>query len=250
MGQFRKDGDVIAYGPEPRLDFEVEFAALVAGGNALGASIPVSEAENSLFGYCLLNDWSARGIQFFESVLGPFLGKSFCTTVSPWIVTAEALAPFRTSARPRASGDPSIPSHLLDPSDQAEGGLDVELTAYIRTAAMTKNGDTPVKIVSTNFKHMYWTMAQMLAHHASNGCNLSAGDLLASGTVSGPDAISRACLAELNERGTNPVELPNGESRIWLEDGDELSMRGRASREGFVPIGFGECIGKVTPAAG
>jgi fumarylacetoacetase len=249
MGQFREDGGAIAYGPEPRLDFELEFAAFVAGGNALGSALSVAEAERSVFGYCLLNDWSARGIQFFESVLGPFLGKSFGTTISPWIVTAEALAPFRTSARPRADDEPPIPSHLLDPSDQAEGGLGVELTAYLRTAAMAKNGDAPLKIVTTNFKYMYWTMSQMLAHHTSNGCNLAAGDLLGSGTVSGPEPSSRACLAEINERGANPVKLPSGETRIWLKDGDELSMRGRAARDGFVPIGFGECIGQVTPAA-
>jgi fumarylacetoacetase len=208
----------------------------------------VDEAGERIFGCCLLNDWSARGIQFFESILGPFLGKSFLTTISPWIVTREALAPFRVPLPDRQPGVPPTPRHLDSSENRQQGGLNIELTAYLQTAGMRSENVPPVRIVRTNFKHMYWTLAQMLAHHASNGCNLRAGDLFASGTTSAPGPEAKACLAEINQRGTCPLELPTGERRLWLEDGDSLQIRGRALREGHVSIGFGSCDGLITPA--
>ena len=239
----------IRFGPEPRLDFELEFGAFVRAGNELGAALTVDAAEARIFGCCLLNDWSARGIQFFESLLGPFLGKSFLTTVSPWIVTAEALAPFRVPLAARAEDVPAIPSHLDSEANRAAGGVDIELTAYLQTAKMRSANIEPLRIVRTDFRHMYWTLAQMLAHHTSNGCNLQAGDLLASGTTSGPEPDAKACLAEINQRGTRPLELPGGEERLWLEDGDSLQIRGMARREGYVSIGFGACDGHIAAAA-
>jgi fumarylacetoacetase len=242
-----KDGAPV-FGPEPQLDFELEFAAFVGPGNALGQPIPLAEAEDHIFGYSLLNDWSARAIQVFEMALGPFLGKSFLTTISPWVVTSEAMAPFRTAAFSRPAEDPPIPGYLLAEADRREGGLDVRLEAFLSTEAMRLRGDPAQRIVATNFRYIYWTLAQMLAHHASNGCDLRPGDLFASGTVSGPEDEAKACLMEANERGTRAIALPGGESRLWLEDGDEVRIRGRAEREGFVPIGFGPCDGRVVAA--
>ena len=242
-----KDGEV-AFGPEPQLDFELEFAAFVGRGNALGQPVPIAKAEDHIFGYTLLNDWSARAIQFFEMALGPFLGKSFLTTISPWIVTQEAMAPFRTAVFARSEADPPIPAYLEAKSDRREGGLEVRLEALLRTEAMRRRGDPAQRIVRTNFRYIYWTLAQMLTHHASNGCDLHPGDLFASGTVSGPDDEAKACLMEANERGSRPLPLPGGESRLWLQDGDEVQIRGRAERDGFVSIGFGACDGRVIPA--
>jgi fumarylacetoacetase len=239
-----KDGQPV-FGPEPQLDFELEFAAFVGRGNGLGLPIPIEEAEDHIFGYTLLNDWSARAIQFFEMALGPFLGKSFLTTISPWVVTREAMAPFRTAAFVRPEADPPIPPYLRSESDRREGGLDVRLEASLSTEAMRRRGDPPRRIVATNFRHIYWTLAQMLAHHASGGCDMRPGDLFASGTVSGPEDEAKACLMEANERGTRAISLPGGEGRLWLEDGDEVLIRGRAEREGFVSIGFGPCDGRV-----
>jgi fumarylacetoacetase len=238
----------LSYGPEPRLDFELEFAAFVARGNDLGTALTVDEADARIFGCCLLNDWSARGIQFFESILGPFLGKSFLTTVSPWIVTAEALAPFRIPLPERESSAPPIPRHLDSPRNRRAGGLNVELSAHLQTARMRTQNVPPLRIVRTNFKHMYWTLAQMLAHHTSNGCNMQTGDLFASGTTSAPEPDAKGCLAEINQRGTRSLELPTGEQRMWLEDGDSLQIRGRAVRDGYVSIGFGPCDGVIAPA--
>jgi len=241
----------IQFGLEPRLDFELELAAFIGPGNDLGTALSVEEAEAHLFGYCLLNDWSARGIQMLEmGGLGPFLGKSFLTTISPWIVTAEALAPFRASRPVRRAGEPPVPRHLAGERDAAAGGLSIELCAHIRAAAMRASQARAVRIVCTNSSHLYWTFAQMLAHHTSNGCNMQSGDLIASGTVSGPEPQGRACLAEINQRGTKPLELPDGARRLWLEDGDELSITGRAVRAGCVAIGFGECSGRVTCPSG
>ena len=242
-----KDGPPV-FGPEPQLDFELEFAAFVGRGNALGQPIPIGEAEEHIFGYCLLNDWSARAMQFFEMALGPFLGKSFVTTISPWIVTQEAMAPFRTAAFVRPEADPPIPDYLHAEADRREGGLEVRLETFLSTEGMRRRGDPAQRIVATNFRHIYWTLAQMLAHHASNGCDLRPGDLFASGTVSGPENEAKACLMEANERGTRALSLPGGETRLWLEDGDEVQIRGRAEREGFVSIGFGACDGRVVPA--
>ena len=239
----------LSFGPEPRMDFELEFAAFVGRGNNLGTPLGVDAASEHIFGCCLLNDWSARGIQFFESILGPFLGKSFLTTISPWIVTSEALAPFRVPLPDRQPEVPRTPKHLDSSMNRQQGGLDIELTAYLHTARMRSENLPPARIVRTNFKHMYWTLAQMLAHHTSNGCNLHSGDLIASGTTSAPGPDAKACLAEINQRGTRPLELPTGERRLWLEDGDSLQIRGRALREGYVSIGFGPCDGVITPAA-
>jgi fumarylacetoacetase len=233
----------VKFGPEPLLDFELEFGAWLRGGNALGQPITVAEAEALLFGCCLVNDWSARGIQFFESILGPHLGKSFLTTISPWIVTMEALAPFRVAARGRVSDEPEVPAYLLDPQDRAAGGIAIELTADLVSA-----GGAGKTIVRSNLAELFWTLAQMAAHQASNGAPLEAGDLIATGTVSGAADEARACLAEITLRGGRPIELPDGSTRTMLEDGDTLTLRGRAVAEGFVPIGFGECSGTILPA--
>jgi fumarylacetoacetase len=244
-GQHAGEGAKVLYGPEPQLDFELEFAAFVGRGNPLGQPIPIAEAEDHVFGYGLLNDWSARALQMFEMALGPFLGKSFLTTLSPWVVTHEAMAPFRAPRFARGASDPEVPAYLDAEKDLREGGLDVRLEALLSTRAMREAGIEPQRIVATNFRHIYWTLAQMLAHHASNGCDLKPGDLFASGTVSGPEDDAKACLMEANERGTRPLLLGDGETRLWLEDGDELQLRGRAERDGFVPIGFGPCDGRV-----
>jgi fumarylacetoacetase len=233
----------VRFGPEPLLDFELEFGTWLRGGNALGEPVSVAEAEALLFGCCLVNDWSARGIQFFESILGPHLGKSFLTSVSPWIVTMEALAPFRVPARGRAAGEPDVPAYLADPANRATGGINIELTAELVTA-----DGASAQIVRTNLAELFWTLAQMVAHQASNGAPLELGDLIATGTVSGAAEEARACLAEISLRGGGVVALPDGSTRTMLEDGDTLTLRGRAVAEGFVPIGFGSCAGTIQPA--
>ena len=242
--EFPPGSGTIQYGPERRLDYELEFGVWLRGGNALGSPIAVAEAEAMLFGCSLVNDWSARGIQFFESMLGPHLGKSFLTTVSPWIVTMEALAPFRIAARGREDGEPAVPAHLLDTADRASGGIRIAMTADLATA----NGERS-RICTTGFETMFWTLAQMVAHQASSGAPIEAGDLLASGTVSGPAEEAKACLAELNQRGTNPVLFADGSRRVWLEDGDTVTITATAHAEGHVPIGFGPCSGTIHPAA-
>ncbi len=246
IGQFKTDDEAIAYGPEPRLDFELEFAALVGQPSELGEPVPIGEAAEHIFGYVLLNDWSARGIQLHENMLGPFLGKSFLTTISPWIVTQQALAPFRVPAAARDAAQIAIPRHLQDQAELHEGGIGVELTADLQSQQMRDEGLAPARIVTTNFAEMVWTFGQMLAHHTSNGCNLETGDLLASGTVSGSAPQARACMAEINEHAKAELSLPNGETRMWLEDGDEVTFRARASRGGFASIGFGTCSGRIT----
>jgi len=235
----------VRFGPEPMLDFELEFGAWLRGGNPLGEPVSIGQAREQLFGCCLVNDWSARGIQFFEMILGPHLGKSFVTTVSPWIVTMEALAPFRVPAPGRDVGEPAVLPHLCDAWDQAHGGLDIELTADL-----VSNRGASRRIVRTRLTELHWTLAQMVAHQASNGAPLEAGDLIATGTVSGRADEARACLAEITARGTRPLELPDGTTRTMLEDGDTLTLRGRAVAAGFVPIGFGECAGQVHAARG
>jgi len=240
-GQSKTPDGQVQFGPSRSLDFELEVGAFVALGNELGSPVSIEDAPSRLFGYCLLNDWSARDIQFWESTLGPFLGKSFSTTISPWVVTAEALAPFRTAVtKPRADHPEPLP-YLDSKADRAEGGLDVDLDAYLQTPKMRASGQQPARIVTTNLRFLYWSFAQMLTHHASNGCNLRPGDLIGGGTVSGPTDESRACLLE----HTEPVALPNGETRQYLEDGDEVVFRARANREGYVSIGFGECRGRI-----
>jgi fumarylacetoacetase len=237
------------FGPSKRLDYELELGVFVGQGNALGESIPISSANQNIFGVCLLNDWSARDIQAWEyQPLGPFLAKNFATTISPWVVTNEALAPFRVPAFTRPEGDPEPLPYLLDPNDQQSGGLNITLEVWLQSARMKKENVAPLRLSQSNFSDLYWTIAQMLTHHASNGCNLLPGDLLGSGTVSGKEKSSRGCLLELAWRGQEPVELPNGERRAFLEDGDEVILRGFCERPGFRRIGLGECRGEVLPA--
>lgn len=236
--------DNIDFAPEKRMDFELEFGAWLGRSSQLGKRVSISDAASYLFGCCLVNDWSARSIQFFESALGPNLGKSFLTTVSPWIVTMEALTPFRVGARPRYGDEPAVAGHLSSSLDQSKGALSVSLTADIQTERMRSAGLSPQRIVSTRLETLYWTLAQMLAHQSSNGSPLLAGELVATGTVSGPSDVARACLAEVNGSGA-PLDLASGETRGWLEDGDEIVLRGRAQAPGFVDIGFGECRGRV-----
>lgn len=237
------------FGPSQFLDYELELGAVVGPGNPGGESIPLAAAAGHLFGVVLLNDWSARDLQSWEyQPLGPFLAKNFTTTISPWVVTMEALAPFRVPAFVRPSDDPAPLPYLTDPTDTAQGGLDLTLEVCLLTEKMRATGAAPHRVSSGNFQQMYWTLAQLLTHHASNGCNLQPGDLLGSGTVSGPTPDSRGCLLELTARGTEPIRLPHGEERRFLEDGDEVILRGYAARPGARRIGLGECRGRVLPA--
>ena len=246
-GQRKKPDEAApSFGPTRQLDYELEVGAFIGPGNALGAPIPVSEAADRIFGLCLVNDWSARDVQAWEyQPLGPFLAKNFATTVSPWVVMTEALAPFRAPAYRRPDGDPAPLPHLDDANDRASGGVELTLEVLLRTRRMRDAGAAPFRLSLGTFTDMYWTTAQMVAHHASNGCNLQPGDLLASGTVSGPTPDSRGCLLERTWRGRDPITLPDGEQRTFLEDGDEITMRGWCEREGARRIGFGECVGRV-----
>jgi fumarylacetoacetase len=249
LGQFRARDKSIQYGPEPMLDFELEMGAVLRVTNSLGEPLAIRDARDAIFGYCLLNDWSARGIQFLEQApLGPFLGKSFATSISPWLVTEEALAPFRAPARAHAEGAPTPSAHLIDADDQASGNLNVRLEGLIRTAQMRAAGQEPMVLVRTNALVSYWTFAQMVTHLASNGCNVQAGDLIGSGTMSGPEDDSMACLVEWVVARKTPITLPGGETRTYLQDGDEVIFRGRAEAPGRVAIGFGECRGQIAPA--
>ena len=238
-GQTRPpDAEAPVFGPSRSFDYELEAAFLVGPGNALGSSIPVDKAADHIFGLVLMNDWSARDVQAWEyQPLGPFLAKNFCTSISPWVVTLDALEPFRKPLPPQ---DPAPLPYLRGKNDFT---YDIQLEAHLQTAAMT----APHVITRTNFQNLYWSIAQQLAHHTINGCNLQPGDLLASGTISGPTEESRGCMLELTWRGANPLTLPNGESRKWLEDGDALSITGWAQGEGY-RIGFGEVTGRVLPA--
>lgn len=247
-GQFKDAQGQVVFGPAPMLDFELELGAFVGRGNALGQPIAIDSAREHIFGYCLLNDWSAKSIQWWEQVLGPFLGKSFHTTIAPWIVTEEALLPFRLPAPPRAPGDPALLAHLDGATDQAEGGMAIELEARLSTARQRGAGNEPALITRTELQNLYWTFGQMLTHHASNGCNLRPGDLIGSGTISGESDISRACITELTNAGRDPLQLGDGELRTALEDGDEMIFKARASKGGAVPIGFGECRGRIRAA--
>jgi fumarylacetoacetase len=238
-----------SFGPARQLDYELEVGAWVAEGNALGEPIPLAEAETHLFGVSLLNDWSARDIQAWEyQPLGPFLAKNFLTTVAPWVVAMEALAPFRVPAPSRPAGEPALLPHLDDPGDRAAGALALTLEVRLASARMREEGVEPVRVSRSDFARMYWTLGQLVAHHASNGCNLRPGDLLGSGTVSGPERDQRGCLLELTWRGKEPLVLPTGERRGFLEDGDEVLMTGWCARPGAARIGLGECRGVVRPA--
>lgn len=246
-GQFSSGlGVTPCFAYSEQLDFELELGCYVGTGNELGSPIPISEARTQITGLCLLNDWSARDIQRWEmKPLGPFLGKSFHTTVSPWIVTAEALAPFGAPMQSRLEGDPPLLGYLHDQEDQESGAFDIELTVMIRTARMRAMAERPAKIVTSNARYLYWTLAQMIAHHTVNGCNLQPGDLLGTGTISGPTHKELGSLLELTRGGAEAVILPNGEQRIFLEDGDEIMLSACCQREGFATIGFGSCSGLV-----
>jgi fumarylacetoacetase len=232
------NADEPVFGPSRSFDFELETAFFIGSGNALGEPVPIAEARDHIFGLCLMNDWSARDVQAWEyQPLGPFLAKNFCTSISPWVVSLEALEEFR---KPLPAQDPAPLPYLRAANDFT---YDIELEARLQTATM----DAPHIITRTNFQNLYWSMAQQLAHHTVNGCNLQPGDLLASGTISGPTEESRGCMLELTWRGANPLTLPNGESRKWLEDGDRLTITGWAQGQGY-RVGFGEVTGRVLPA--
>jgi fumarylacetoacetase len=237
-------------GPSRSLDYECEVGVFIGSGNALGETIPLAESEQHMFGLCLVNDWSARDVQSWEyQPLGPFLAKNFATTLSPWVVTLDALEPFRASAFSRPEGDPPALSYLHDDSNESHGGFSITLEVRLQTAAMRERGDAPVQLSRTSFTHMYWTLAQMVTHHAMGGCNLRPGDLLASGTVSGPGKDERGCLLELTWRGAEPLTLPSGETRAFLEDGDLVELAGWCEAPGARRIGFGTCRGVVLPAS-
>jgi fumarylacetoacetase len=237
------------FGPSKRLDYELEIGAFIASGNALGFPIPLHDAEQHIFGLCLVNDWSARDIQAWEyQPLGPFLAKNFATTISPWVVTLDALEPFRAPARVRDAGDPLPLPYLSSEENQASGAFAITLEVALQTPRMRETGIDPHRVSVGTFSDMYWTLAQLVSHHASGGCNLGAGDLLASGTVSGATKESRGCLLERTWRGTEPLELPTGETRAFLADGDVVVMRGYCERPGARRIGFGECRGEIVPA--
>lgn len=246
VGQFKADGRVV-FEPTRQLDFELEFGAVVGCGNDLGERVPIDQSPKHIFGYLLVNDWSARDMQLWESRLGPFLGKSFRTTVSPWIVTAEALAPFRCPPPERSADQPEPLPYLQSSRHRRSGGMSVSFRARYSTERMRTMGLEPAEIVRTDFSHCLWSFEQMLTHHTSNGCNLLPGDLLSSGTISGPREEEAACLFE-RTAGVLPLNLPSGESRLWLQDGDELVITGRAERAGFRGIGFGACGARVLPA--
>jgi fumarylacetoacetase len=235
------------FGPTRSLDYELELGAFVGRGNARGTSIPMAQAPDHLFGLCLVNDWSARDIQSWEyQPLGPFLGKSFATTVSPWVVTSEALAPFRVERGSRAAGDPAPLDYLDAPVDRTSGAFDITLNVWLTTGEMRRVGAAPVRLGRSRAADLYWTFGQMLAHHTSNGCNLRPGDLLASGTISGPARDALGCLLELTRRGSEPIRLPSGETRTFLQNGDEVVFTAFCARDGAARIGFGECRGRVT----
>ena len=242
------DASTPSFGPSQRLDYELELGIWIGPGNALGEPIPVGEAPEHVAGYCLLNDWSARDIQAWEyQPLGPFLSKNFGSTISAWIVTPEALAPFQITQPRRPEGDPAPLHYLLDEADQREGGLDLELEVLLLTRGLRDKGLPPHRLSLSNTKNMYWTVAQMVAHHTCNGCNLQPGDFLGTGTISGPDKESCGSILEATLGGKNPIVLASGEERRFLEDGDEVILRARGRRDGFASIGFGECRATILP---
>jgi fumarylacetoacetase len=241
--------DAPEFAPSRALDYEMEMGCFIGLGNPLGQAVPLEQAEDHLFGLCLVNDWSARDIQTWEyQPLGPFLAKNFATTISPWVVTMEALEPFRIPAYNRPAADPVPLPYLDSPSNRERGGIDAVVEVFIRTAHMRQAGLAEQRVSRSRVADLYWTVAQMFTHHTSNGCNLQPGDLFATGTISGPGKDARGCLLELTWRGTEALTLPGGETRKFLEDGDEVIMRGYCESPGATRIGFGECRGIVLPA--
>ena len=244
------DAEVPVLAPSKRLDIELELGIFIGQGNAQGEPIEIGDAENHVFGICLLNDWSARDIQGWEyQPLGPFLSKNFASTISPWIVTLEALAPYRVPFV-RAEGDPQPLPYLDSAANRAGGSLDIQLQVGLQTRRMRETGQPDAQICRTSYRHAYWTVAQMVAHHTVNGCNLQPGDLFGSGTLSGPTLDQAGALIELTQGGKNPIALPNGENRTFLEDGDAVVLRGWCEKPDAARIGFGECRGTVLPARG
>jgi fumarylacetoacetase len=246
-GQTKDPNSEPSFGPARSMDYELEVGIFVGPGNPLGESIPISEAEQHIFGLCLVNDWSARDIQSWEyQPLGPFLAKSFATTISPWLVPLEALAAYRVPAWKRPDGDPAPLPYLSSPSSDRDG-IDLNLEVYLQSERMRESGEVPMLLSRGNLRHLYWTIAQLLTHHTSNGCNLRPGDLLATGTISGPEQGSEGCLLEKRLTG-EPIHLPSGEVRTFLEDGDRISFRAYTQRPGLPRIGFGECSGTILRA--
>jgi fumarylacetoacetase len=236
------------FAPSVRLDYELELGVFLGNGNSLGSTIPVEIAESHVFGLCLLNDWSARDLQAWEyQPLGPFLSKNFATTISPWIVSLQALAPFRTP-HTRAADDPKPPAYLASAANDAAGGFDIRLEAYLQTAAMQAHHEPPQRLSSTSFRHSYWTVAQLVAHHTVNGCNLRAGDLLGTGTQSGPGPDEAGSLLELSFGGKHSMRVGSTEHRTFLEDGDTVIFRAWCVKPGAARVGFGEVRGRVLPA--
>ena len=237
------------FGPCRRLDYELELGIWIGPGNALGDSVAIGAASEHIAGYCLLNDWSARDIQAWEyQPLGPFLAKNFASTISCWVVTPEALAPFRIAQRERPEGDPAPLPYLDDPIDQRQGALDIELEVILMTRGLREKGLEPHRLSLSNSRYMYWTPAQMVTHHTSGGCNLNPGDLFGTGTISGTDRESAGALIETTQGGRLPVRVESGEERRFLEDGDEITLKARCRREGAASIGFGECRATILPA--
>lgn len=236
-------------GPSTRMDYELELGVFVGAGNAAGSPIAVADAEAHVFGLCVLNDWSARDLQAWEyQPLGPFLGKNFATTISPWIVPLQALAPFRT-AYGRGSAEPKPPDYLWSANNDEAGGFDIQIEALIQTEVMQARREAPQRLSRSSFRHAYWTVAQMIAHHTINGCNLRAGDLLGTGTQSGPTAAEAGSLLELSDGGKRPLILSSGEQRTFLQDGDTIILRAWCERPGAVRIGFGEARGRILPSS-
>jgi fumarylacetoacetase len=249
LGQTKApDADAPTLGPSGRLDYELEVGIFISRPNIVGDRIPMSAAEDHVFGIALFNDWSARDIQGWEyQPLGPFLSKNFASTLSPWIVTIDALAPFR-KAFARPAGDPQPLPYLDSPQNRQAGAIDIELEVWLQTPAMQQAGSPGERLMRSNYADAYWTVAQMVAHHTVNGCNLRAGDLFGSGTLSGPAPNQGGSLLELSNGGKRPIRLSNGETRTFLEDGDTVILRGYCQRDGFRRIGFGECRGTVLPS--
>ena len=252
-----EEGGAPRFGPCMLLDYELEMGVVIGGGNERGQAVSIESAEEHLFGLCLLNDWSARDIQKWEyQPLGPFLAKNFATSLSPFIVTLEALTPFRAPAEARPNSDPQPLAHLDSVANRESGNFDIQVSAFLQTHQMAQEGHEPLQLSQANFKAMYWTFAQMCTHHTSSGCNLQSGDVLGSGTISGPDRRQRGCLLELTWDGSKdnplpgtqrtPILCPTGEERKFLANGDEVILTGHCEREGAVRIGFGECRGRIT----
>jgi fumarylacetoacetase len=249
VGQILPSGSAApVLAPTRRLDYELELGAFIGRGNCAGERIELSRAESHVFGLCLLNDWSARDIQAWEyQPLGPFLAKNFATTISPWIVTLEALEPYRAPWT-RSASDPQPLPYLDSPGVRAHGALDIQVEVYLKSESMRRESRPPHRLSHSNFKHSYWTVAQMVAHHTVNGCNLKPGDLVATGTQSGPAPEEAGSLLELTRSGAQPLTLPNGETRRFLEDGDTVILRAHGERPGTARIGFGEAAARVLPA--